>query len=347
MSARQVQDIAIVGAGVIGLTTAWILCDFGLGPRIKIIAKYTPEDRSVDYTSPWAGANFCSISSGDDKALRWDKITYNRLAYLANTRKDSGVVFADLRELWDYEPNHNKLGSWTSYVKNYRVIPKEELPEKCIYGHTGTTFLINVPQYLNFIYNIVKDSGVTIIKEEIKHISDVLNFVPNPNVVFNCPGVWACTLGGVEDQNVYPTRGQIVCVDAPHIKETRIRNGIGSDTYIIPRPFNGGVVLGGFMQKGNWDREIHPEDTQDILKRTATLMPELFHNQGPEAAKIIFEAVGFRPSRNGGARVELDFIPGTKFPLIHDYGASGTGYQAGYGMAFDSVLLALPFINFA
>lgn len=41
----------------------------------------------------------------------------------------------------------------------------------------------------------------------------------------------------------------------------------------------------------------------------------------------------------GGARVERDVIEvnGTSKVLVHNYGAGGTGFQAGYGMALDAV----------
>lgn len=48
---------------------------------------------------------------------------------------------------------------------------------------------------------------------------------------------------------------------------------------------------------------------------------------------------GLRPSREGGARVERTetVVNGARRLLVHDYGAGGTGFQAGYGMALDAV----------
>lgn len=48
---------------------------------------------------------------------------------------------------------------------------------------------------------------------------------------------------------------------------------------------------------------------------------------------------GLRPSREGGARVERTerIVDGARRVLVHDYGAGGTGFQAGYGMAQDAV----------
>lgn len=46
--------IVVIGAGVIGLTTALTLKKRGW-KNVKIIAKYTPGDMAIEYTSPYAG----------------------------------------------------------------------------------------------------------------------------------------------------------------------------------------------------------------------------------------------------------------------------------------------------
>ena len=43
-------------AGIIGLTTALVLQKLGFD--VTVAAKYMPGDEAVDYTSPWAGANY-------------------------------------------------------------------------------------------------------------------------------------------------------------------------------------------------------------------------------------------------------------------------------------------------
>lgn len=50
---------------------------------------------------------------------------------------------------------------------------------------------------------------------------------------------------------------------------------------------------------------------------------------------------GLRPSREGGARVAKEIIDvdvtGRQGIVVHNYGAGGTGFQAGYGMAVEAV----------
>lgn len=58
--------------------------------------------------------------------------------------------------------------------------------------------------------------------------------------------------------------------------------------------------------------------------------------------EILAAFAGARPSREGGARVEREeiVVSGEKRAVVHNYGAGGTGFQAGYGMALDAVRAA-------
>lgn len=59
------------------------------------------------------------------------------------------------------------------------------------------------------------------------------------------------------------------------------------------------------------------------------------------STEILSAFSGLRPSRQGGARVARENITldGTNGQgvVVHNYGAGGTGFQAGYGMAVDAV----------
>ncbi|TDZ16741.1 D-amino-acid oxidase [Colletotrichum orbiculare MAFF 240422] len=115
-----------------------------------------------------------------------------------------------------------------------------------------------------------------------------------------------------------------------------MRHGRDYETYIIPRPWsNGNVILGGYMQKGASTSDTFAHETDSILERTTALSRELSEAQ-PE---VLASFSGLRPSREGGARVERTSIAvnGEQRTLVHDYGAGGTGFQAGYGMALEAV----------
>jgi len=47
---------------------------------------------------------------------------------------------------------------------------------------------------------------VQIVRRSYNHIDDVISDFPTVLAVFNCTGLGAKTLGGVEDRNVYATK---------------------------------------------------------------------------------------------------------------------------------------------
>lgn len=104
--------------------------------------------------------------------------------------------------------------------------------------------------------------------------------------------------------------------------------------YMIPRPEpHGHVLIGGTYQKHDWDTSIDFNFARRMWNRATEMVPAL----KTEATKIISHNVGLRPAREGGPRIELEWIklpvvseflhghakPGQierRFPLIHAYG---------------------------
>lgn len=71
-----------------------------------------------------------------------------------------------------------------------------------------------------------------------------------------CAGLGARTLGGVEDKDVYPLRGQTVLLRAPWVRFGRSFTGVSGEgkdvwTYIIPRR-SGDVIVGGSKDADDW-----------------------------------------------------------------------------------------------
>lgn len=86
------------------------------------------------------------------------------------------------------------------------------------------------------------------------------------------------------------------------------------------------------------DTFVH--EAESIWQRTSTLEPSL-HACGTE---ILATFAGLRPGRQGGARIELEERTAGRV-IVHNYGAGGTGYQAGLGMGMEAVGLALPHLS--
>lgn len=331
---------------MIGLYTAYKLLEHHVLPGdIAVIAQHMPGDESINYTSPYAGGNFSCITGNDKATLAFDEHTYRNLQALQTKLggPQCGLDRLPSKEYWASAPAAAKIASLRSYLADFKELPRGELPAGAAFGISFTTWNFNCPKFLTYLQNYLAAQGVSFTKKRVTHISQA--FVPGAKAVFNCTGIGARTLGGVEDVAMYPTRGQVVVVKAPHINENSMLWGDDYATYIIKRPYSHDqLILGGFLQKDDWSPDTTLEQTKDILARTTVLLPKLLlenpHGQTIADLEILRVAAGLRPSRHGGVRIEREVYYDGKV-LVHNYGAAGYGYQAGLGMADKAVRLAL------
>ncbi|WKT53648.1 FAD dependent oxidoreductase [Fusarium oxysporum f. sp. vasinfectum] len=63
------NTVVIVGAGVIGLTSALLLAKEG--NKVTVIGKHMPGDYDAENGSPWAGANVIPLAPKE--ASRWER----------------------------------------------------------------------------------------------------------------------------------------------------------------------------------------------------------------------------------------------------------------------------------
>lgn len=192
-----------------------------------------------------------------------------------------------------------------------------------------------------------------------------------PAAVVNCTGLGSLTLGGVQDPKLFPTRGQVVRIHVPWIRTGWTRQvgsldgGEGGErTYVIPR-CTGDVILGGTRDIGDWTPFPRAETARDILQRAQDICPELvpehlrvntcqtirgLHHavfaeggevRGPIDGIVKEHLVGFRPSREGGTRLEREerALGGKRVTVVHNYGHGGAGWQSSWGCAVDVVSL--------
>jgi D-amino-acid oxidase len=78
------QNITIIGGGVIGLTSSLVLAYTYPSATITIVAKHFPGDRSIEYTSPWAGANWSSMAHDNGPLEKYDEVTFKTFGALVD-----------------------------------------------------------------------------------------------------------------------------------------------------------------------------------------------------------------------------------------------------------------------
>lgn len=311
---KDIKEILILGAGVSGLSTGILLLKRGYS--VTIWAKDLPPNT----TSNKAGAFWYPyLSSPKDKFIKWGKFTLDYLKKELVPDPKSGCVIKTATEVFN-----EKVGEpwWKEAVDGYRRPKQDELPDGYIDGYQIEAVLMDTTIYMDYLVEMFKNLGGKIVQRTVHNIQEALD---EYEIVVNCTGLGSREL--FNDNSIYPVRGQIVKVK-PNGFDQVIADDEGPNglAYIIPRIND--IVLGGTTQVNDWNLEVDPKDTEEILKRCATIAP-VFKN-----VEIIGESVGLRPVRDEIRLEAEDYFGKT---VIHNYGQGGSGFTLSWGCAQDVV----------
>ncbi|PVH72257.1 nucleotide-binding domain-containing protein [Cadophora sp. DSE1049] len=353
----ETKRIVVIGAGVSGLTTALLLSRSKQQRyEITVLAKHIPGDYDVEYCSPWAGADYMPTTCEKDSiSASYHRRTWPWFRNLAERVPEAGVHFQEATiytRIEDEKAGKIKFPAdpwWKELFPDYRPLSSNELPPGIVRAATFTTVCINTAIYLPWLLS-------------------------QSHLVMNCTGLGSLSLGGVQDETMYPIRGQVTLVrnaiSLPHpnpdpnshprpkaagFSLSGTSDGPNESCYGMTRAAGGGTVLGGCSQVGSWDGEVDLEIAGRILSRAGVVCPDLLGEKGKEW-DVIRHGVGLRPGREGGIRVEREEVEvevenlgvdkggeaygeGMRAWVVHNYGHAGEGYQTSIGCAEDAVKL--------
>jgi D-amino-acid oxidase len=304
-------DVLVLGAGVIGLTTAVTLAEAGHDVLVR-----TAEEPH-DTTSAAAGALWGPwLAEPAHRALPWAECGLRTLTALA-TCPGTGVNLVAGRDvsMIEHEPP-----SWFSLLADARPCSANELPAGYTYGTWYTAPLVDMPIHLAYLVERLLAAGGAIERSPVSTLDGATALAP---VVVNCTGLGARTLA--DDQQLYPVRGQHLIVSNPGITEfLEVDTGDSIDLIAI-YPHGHHVVLGGTAEPRSWDREPNRATAEAILARCAAVEPRL------RDADVLGHRVGLRPTRPQ-VRLESETHPdGAR--VIHNYGHGGAGVSLAWGCA--------------
>jgi D-amino-acid oxidase len=277
--------VAVLGSGVIGLTTARLLQDAGFD--VTIYTKALPPDT----TSNIAGGQWAPVTVFDDPDTLTQQFTaqylfacrfaYERFQILTDPR--FGVRWMRnyklQREPW--EPKSPPLplppGKLTArsatvpFRPEAKIIPQGQHAFGDLYCAQFDGMLIEPPIFLNALTMDFRIAGGGFVVGEI-HSPAQIQTLPQ-KLVFNCTGLGAKAL--FNDPELTPIRGQLTfLVPQPEVTYATVFE----DTYMFSR--RDGILLGGTHDEGNWSLEAD----QPTIASKLTEQAELFSHMRPCSA---------------------------------------------------------------
>ena len=300
------MEVAVVGAGVLGLTVAHELAV--AGHRLVVRGD---RDAAAGVSGVAAALWFPHAVDRSPDVLASARVTYERLVDLAG-RPETGVRLRSGRVL-TRRPDPDL--SWTGSVPRHEALAADEVPA----GASGVRCVLPVvlPEpYLRWLRDAVLALGVQVRREEVTTVPE------DADAVVVAAGLRSAALLG-DDREVFPVRGQVVRLANPGLREWVLdEDNPQGLTYVVPRDDD--VVCGGTGEVGSWDEAVHPHVESAVLERVTALVPELC------GQPVLSRATGLRPARTS---VRLEAVPGRGRPVYACYGHGGAGYTLSWGDA--------------
>lgn len=321
-------NIAVLGAGIIGVSTALNIQNLIPSAQVKIIS----EKFGQETTSWGAGGLFRPTAKfiqgvPEEKIRRWARVGWDFYSSLAvsDKAKDSGMQIVS-GFILSQTKVENPL--YKDSVYSFHEISRKAATElgfgHYTYVYQVTTVIAIVRDYLPYLFKRFEENGG---QTEQRRIDDLNELVGQYDLVVNCTGIGSRSLFG--DTSIFPVRGQLLRVKAPWIKNFIYTE---DDAYLVP---NGELlVVGGCRQHNNYNLNIEASDSKAILERCYKICPEL------KGAVIDHEWTGLRPTRVP-IRIEKEILQLKKGRLVvvHNYGHGANGISMSWGTSMDAAEL--------
>jgi len=250
---------AVIGSGVMGLTTARLMQDRGWD-----VAIYT-RDLPPDTTSNIAGGQWSPTSVYRDENVtpafrsQFERaMSYSYRYYQNLVGPRYGVRWIGNYEIVSGPPADDNFNyRYPDFYPQLQELPVDSHPFAAQFVRYFDTMLIEPAVFLLALVQDFHAAGGTITIKEFNNEREILSL--EEPVIFNCTGLGASEL--FNDQSLMPIRGQLsFLLPQEGVDYIIIGNG---GLYMFPR--SDGILLGGTFDYNQWEAEPDPIATRRIL----------------------------------------------------------------------------------
>jgi glycine/D-amino acid oxidase-like deaminating enzyme len=263
--------VAVLGCGVIGLTTARMVQDAGF--PVTIYTKAMPPDTTSNIAGgQWYPAMVYDdadkvTASFTDQFLAAAKYAYERYQIMTDPRYGVRWMRNYSISRTPIEPNRGSdrpriVSGLDPLLPERHLLKQEENPFRIGYASQYDGMIMEPPLLLNALTSDFRIAGGKVVGRELKSPAEVQSL--KEKLVFNCTGLGAKSL--FNDKEMIPVRGQLTFL-LPQPEVTYA--ALFEDIYMFSR--RDGILLGGTHQAGNWSLEVDQATVKEKLAAHAEL----------------------------------------------------------------------------
>lgn len=262
------KHAAIIGAGVMGLTTAKLLQDAGWKVTIytREMASHTTSQVAGGEWGPYS-VHDPLVSSAEFKAQLQMAA---KISHQTFTRMVGDYYGVQWMELYTASNKITEADAPFSEFYPYRkTYTYKQHPFPTEYCNVSATMLVETSTFLRRLIQEIRLAGGEFVIQNFSH-QDALHSLTEP-VLFNCTGLGSRTL--FDDQGIMPAKGQLILLP-PDPAVDYLTVGGGSDAlYMFSR--NDYMILGGTFKLNDWSTTPEPDETERILNESKRFFAQL------------------------------------------------------------------------
>lgn len=248
--------VAVLGAGIMGLTAARLVQEAGFPVTIytKALPPHTTSNIAGGQWEPFGHYDEDQVTA-EWKAQFMRALDYSWRRFQIMVGDDYGIRWVPTYQQTRRPPGGERILG--AYMPGLRYLTPQEHPFP-LEGHVirFETMYAETGRLLRKLEQDIQIAGGRIVVREFATPADI-HALPE-TLVFNCTGLGSHQLFG--DKTLVPVRGQLaVLLPQPEIRYA-INSAMG---YMFPRP--DGILCGGTWERGEWLAEPQQPDIDRIL----------------------------------------------------------------------------------
>ncbi|KAF3491381.1 FAD dependent oxidoreductase superfamily protein [Arthroderma uncinatum] len=322
MELRGQETIAVIGAGVLGLSSALELIEKPQTSKHQIVIvadHFSTDPPNPVYSTTNAGAHYRPVPAINTQTEREGEHaarTYSRFKKLAAEEPAMGIEFMEGIDYVSGAATANYTAMKPNYVNSegFRLLEGTEKPQGVKFAARYDSFTVDPETYCFHLLRRFRLKGGKILRLTLQSAEEAFRLDGyNVALVVNCSGM------GFGDPKSFIIR-------------VAQQNEDGTWTFIVPRPLDGGTIVGGTKEVRDWNPTASLAVREELLQKGAKMYPGIVNSSG--GFDVIRDVVGRRPAREGGMRLEVETLP-DKRSIVHAYGIGGRGFETSWGIAED------------